>query len=395
MKILLVSSLKESEVGGVISHMKTLGKGFEKLGHRVDYVTLSTIPRIFQVIVIYVPKLIIGKYSRQMSDVWHFAAIKLFMTIILPYKQLFNRYEAIISQDGYVCTSSKRVKSIFKIPVLLTAHSYVIDILSGDHFTKGSLAEKWFRHIDRASCEVADRIIAVDTRIRNYILDEYDIPPEKVDISINFVDIDEFKKIDVDSTLYDKFSIPSDKKIIFCPRRLVTKNGVIYAAESIKFMRDRMNDEFVVVFTGDKGQVASEMKKIIERDGTQKNAIFLGNVNHEQMRYLYNMSDVAIIPSINYKGLEEATSISALEAMACCVPVVASNIGGLKEIIVDGETGYLVSEKDPQKLADKICEVLSIDQEKLTNKAREFVKNNCSHTQKAQKYIQLINEIKT
>lgn len=393
MKILLVSSLKENDIGGVITHMKTLGKGFEELGHKVDYVTLSTIPRKLQVIVIYIPKIIIGKFSLQMADVWHFAAIKLFMKIILPYKQLFNHYEAIISQDGYVCTSSKLVKSIFKIPVLLTAHSYVIDVLSGDHFTRESLAEKWFRCIDRASCEVADRIIAVDTRIRNYIIDEYNISPEKIDISINFVDIDEFKKIDVDSTLFNEFNIPSDKKIIFCPRRLVMKNGVIYAAESIKFIRDRMNDEFVVVFTGDKGKVASEMKKIIERDRTQKNAIFLGNVNHEQMKYLYNISDLVIIPSINYKGLEEATSISALEAMACCVPVVASNIGGLKEIIVNGETGYLVSEKDPQELAEKVCEVLSIDQEKLTNEAREFVKKNCSHIQRAQKYIQLIHEL--
>lgn len=393
MKILLVSALKISDIGGVISHMKTLGKGFELLGHEVDFVTLSSIPRIVRVMGIYIPNILIGRFSLQMRDFWHFAFIKYILTIILLYKQLFRQYDLIITQDGYVCTSAGLVKRLFDIPVVLTVHSYVLDILSADHFKKGSIFEKWFISVDKASYNIADKIITVDTRIQNYISNTYKIPSDKIFVRINFVDIEEFKKFDKKSDFFKLFNIPIDKKIILCPRRLVMKNGIIYAAESIKYIKEKIGEDFIMIFTGNKGSLADIIKKIIERDETIKNALFLESIQHDQMKYLYNISDVVIIPSINYKGLEEATSISALEAMACCVPVIASKIGGLKEIIDDTKTGYLIQQKNSKKLAEKISEVLNEDQSELKYNARKYVENNCSHVQRAREYIKIINNM--
>lgn len=394
MKILLVSALKENEIGGVISHMKTLGRGFEKLDHNIEYVTLSSIPRIIQITGLYLPKIIIGKFSLQMRDLWHFIFIKYSIGIILLYNQFIKKYDLVIAQDEFVCNSSKIIKSIFRIPILLTVHSYISDVLAGDYFKKEGFAEKWFISIDEKSYKIADKIITVDTRIKNHICNEYNVPSDKVSVAINFVDTEDFKKVGINSNLLDRFEIPIGKKIILCPRRLVPKNGVIYAAKSLKLIRDKIGKDFVMVFTGNKGPIAEEIKRIIEEDKLQENAILIESVNHDQMKCLYNLSDVVIIPSINYKGVEEATSIAALEAMACCVPVIASNIGGLKEIIVDGENGYLIPEKDPEKIADKVCEVLFTDQSTLRSNARKYVENNCSNVQRAKDYIELIETIR-
>lgn len=387
--------MKISEICGVVSHMKTLGKGFEELGHTVDFVTLSSIPRIIIILLIYLPNKCIGRFSPQMRDMWHFASIKYLIAIILLFKQFFGHYDVIIPQDGYVCSSSRLLKSLFKVPIILTVHSYVLDVLSGDHFRKGSIFEKWFISVDRDSYEIADRIIAVDTRIKNYILDNYKINPNKISVFINFIDTDEFKKLDNKLKLLNMFNIPKNKKIILCPRRLVMKNGVLFAAESIKYIKETIKEDFVMIFTGEEGDLAEELKRIIERDAVINHAIFLKTVIHEQMKYLYNISDVVIIPSINYKGLEEATSISALEAMACGIPVIASDIGGLKEIINNNETGYLIPQGDPTILADKICEVFSKDQCHIIINARKYVENHCSYIQRACDYVKIINFVST
>jgi glycosyltransferase involved in cell wall biosynthesis len=73
--------------------------------------------------------------------------------------------------------------------------------------------------------------------------------------------------------------------------------------------------------------------------------------------------------------------------MASGVPVVASNIGGLKELIEDGLTGYLVPEKDPGALADALERVATDDQEKIMKEARNLVIRDYSHLTRAKEFL--------
>jgi glycosyltransferase involved in cell wall biosynthesis len=77
----------------------------------------------------------------------------------------------------------------------------------------------------------------------------------------------------------------------------------------------------------------------------------VGPVQHKDLPALLRRADVVLVPSVHEKGVEEATSIAALEAMACARPVVASSIGGLKELLRDGENGLLVPERDADAIA--------------------------------------------
>jgi glycosyltransferase involved in cell wall biosynthesis len=115
------------------------------------------------------------------------------------------------------------------------------------------------------------------------------------------------------------------------------------------------------------------------------------------MHNLYEASDIVLIPSVHSHGVEEATSISALEAMSCRSPVIASAIGGLKEILIDGEDGLLVEEKNKEALAQAISLLLK-DPEyaaKLASKARYKMEREYSHLSAAERfekaYVKVLN----
>src|SRR3989454_8800535 len=77
------------------------------------------------------------------------------------------------------------------------------------------------------------------------------------------------------------------------------------------------------------------------------------------MRELYQQVDVVLIPSVTTSGTQENTSIAALEAMASGKPVIATDIGGLPEVIRDGQDGILIPERDPDAVAQAAIRLLS------------------------------------
>ena len=121
--------------------------------------------------------------------------------------------------------------------------------------------------------------------------------------------------------------------------------------------------------------------------------VLLGTVKPEEMLHYYNMSDVVCIPSVTVAGVQEATSVACLEAMASRVPVIASNIGGLSELITDGFNGYLVKENDVHALAVKIKQVLSTDSRIIVKNAYDYLMENYSGIGAAKKFIKLYNSV--
>jgi glycosyltransferase involved in cell wall biosynthesis len=113
----------------------------------------------------------------------------------------------------------------------------------------------------------------------------------------------------------------------------------------------------VLVYAGE-GEERPQIKKIIKGKKLQPYIKFLGGVRHSEMHFLYQVADVVIIPSTYSEGVVEATSIAALESMASGVPVVATRLGGLKEIIEDGKNGLLFSDRDYNALAESILKIV-------------------------------------
>jgi len=111
----------------------------------------------------------------------------------------------------------------------------------------------------------------------------------------------------------------------------------------------------------------------------QNEVEIIKNVSDEELLRLYNSSDLFVLPSItDSQGNTEGLGVVLLEAMASGLPVIGSNVGGIKDIIVDNETGLLFQEKNSQEIVDKI--IFTIENKSKMNKLAEnglnFVEEN-------------------
>lgn len=145
--------------------------------------------------------------------------------------------------------------------------------------------------------------------------------------------------------------LPDKGLIVACPRRLCEKNGIQYLLRAITYIPEYQRPLFVIA--GD-GPMAHELKALAESLGITKHLCFKGAVPYKQMPAIYAASDIAVIPS-----LMEATSLAALEAMASGLPVVASAVGGLKDLLEESDAGVLVPAANPTLLAEAFMPLIT------------------------------------
>ena len=173
---------------------------------------------------------------------------------------------------------------------------------------------------------------------------------------------------------------------MFVPRRLVKKNGVIYPALAMPAVLEKY-PQARLIYAGNGNQLA-EIKKIVQENGIEEKVTLLGDVPHEKVKDYFALADIVIVPSVHSAGVEEATSISALEAMGSGTPLIACAVGGLMEIIDPGMDGLLIEEKNVEQMSAAIIELLDQPEKgaEMAQKAREKIEKEYSHLTAAQKY---------
>ncbi len=145
---------------------------------------------------------------------------------------------------------------------------------------------------------------------------------------------------------------PASRRRIIVPRRLFEKNGVEFFLKAMPLIAEQVDVEAVIV--GD-GPERRKLEALAENLALGERVQFLGARRHDEMPGLLSSAELAVFPS-----LMEATSIAALESMACELPVAASEVGGLPEI-VDEEVGALFEASNPTSLAAAVVALLQRD----------------------------------
>lgn len=215
-------------------------------------------------------------------------------------------------------------------PFVLTLHT--------SHFLMRADRPNW-RRVFRKIIASADYVLATSEEIREVALDIYKHP--RSEVMTNAVDTDRFSP--------SGESVIGRPRRIIVPRRLFPKNGVEYFVRAMPLICDALDVQARVV--GD-GPERDRLTALAAQLGVRERIEFMGSRSNQEMPALLREAEVAVIPS-----LMEATSIAALEAMSCGLPVAASAVGGLPEI-VDERVGVLFEPADPSALATAVVELL-------------------------------------
>ncbi len=185
----------------------------------------------------------------------------------------------------------------------------------------------------------------------------------------NGVDTKVFSPLSAEERLEKKNALygEADRFVIFCPRRWAPSKGIIFLAKAIHQLNEvgDLKSKLVFAFAGDDTRYPVYAEKIKSQlADVEIKVIRLGDLQPDQMIPYYQSADLVVIPS-----LMEAVSLAALESMACGTPVLSTNVGGLPEIIKDGETGYLVNPGQSDELARAIQRIY--DEPERATVARE------------------------
>ena len=256
-------------------------------------------------------------------------------------------------------------KKNYGIPLVITVHSLEpLRPWKREQLGGGYDFSLW---IEKTALEMADAIIAVSGETKRDIERLFDVDPTRVHVIHNGVDPEEYRKVSSTEALR-RHGIDPRKPYLLFVGRITRQKGIVYLVRAIPYM----DPDFQIVLCAgapDTPEIAEEMKNAVESATRERSDIIWIEemVDRTAIIELYSHAAVFCCPSIY-----EPFGIINLEAMACETAVVASAVGGIKEVVVDGETGFLVPLKqmkespfeplDPEKfsrdLAAKINELM-------------------------------------
>ncbi|SVB37467.1 uncharacterized protein METZ01_LOCUS190321 [marine metagenome] len=223
-------------------------------------------------------------------------------------------------------------------PVVTTLHGTDITLV-GVHPS--------FQPITQFSILRSDGITAVSHYLKDETIRDFDVPAERVKVIPNFVD--SIVDREPDRGRYRSTMAKEEEKVVMHVSNFRPVKRVLDVIEIFSGIVTVMPARLVMIGDGPERSAAMERAKIL---GIADKVTFLGK--HSHVDELLSCADLFLLPSSS-----ESFGLAALEAMATGTPVVASNVGGIKEVIVDGETGYLCEVGDVRKMTDSSIQLLS------------------------------------
>src|SRR5262249_25351758 len=250
-------------------------------------------------------------------------------------------------------------KKNYGLPLVITVHSLEpLRPWKREQLAGGYDFSLW---VEKTALEMADAIIAVARATKNDIERFFNVDPARVHVIHNGIDLNQYRMLDSTAAL-DRYGVDLAKPYLLFVGRITRQKGFQHLVRAIQFM----DPDFQIVLCAaapDTPELADEVRIAVERAQAQRPGIIWINemVDQQVACELYSHAAVFICPSIY-----EPFGIINLEAMACETAVVASAVGGINEVVVDGETGFLVPLEqmkespfeaiDPEKFARDLAE---------------------------------------
>ena len=241
------------------------------------------------------------------------------------------------------------------IPVITTLHGTDITLVGRD---------KTYAPVVAFSINQSDAITAVSNDLRDETRKTFHIEKE-IEVIYNFVDVQRFTRKPIDA--FKKVIAPNGERILLHASNFRKLKRVQDVVKIFYEVQKKISSKLLFVGDGPERQAAEELARSL---GVCDDIRFVGK--QEQMEDILAIADLFLLPS-EY----ESFGLAALEAMAAGVPVVSTNAGGLKEINIDGETGYMGNVGDILSMSRKALDILEDD-----DRLNEFKRRAAAHAKK-------------
>jgi len=370
-------------VGGIARHCKGLAKALVNQGVEVHVVTLDFpgAPEYEEIDGV--------KIYRVRPEIGH----PNFLTWVMLFNHFLEKrianitdeidYDLIHIHDWLVAPSGIAAKHFLKKPLIVTVHSTEHG-RSGLHIPDSFTIDSW----EWWATYEASKIIVTSNSLKHEVCGHFHLPWEKVEIIPNGIDIEKFN-VPVDKiAVKGRYGISPNEKLILYVGRLVPQKGVEYLIQAVPMIAGKYpNAKFLIV---GEGWLRDYLESLAQSTGHRWRITFTGFIPDHEVVALMKSADVLVVPSVY-----EPFGIVALEGMAAGVPVVASQVGGLSEVIEHDKSGVFVYPRNPESIAWGVDHVLSNPghAEWLVKNALEKVKNMFSWDAIAAKTVQVYKSV--
>lgn len=233
-------------------------------------------------------------------------------------------------------------KLCYGVPLVITTHSLEpMRPWKREQLGRGYDMSSW---VEKTAIEMADAVIAVSEGTKAEVLEHFEVEEEKVKVIYNGIDLKQYVPVKETNVLH-QYGIDPAKPYVLFVGRITRQKGIIHLVNAIQYIH---TDTQVVLCAGapDTPEIAAEMKQSVSKvKQDRENVVWIEEMlDKERIIQLYTHAAVFCCPSIY-----EPFGIINIEAMACETAVVASAVGGIKEVVVHDETGLLIPLKQQQQ----------------------------------------------
>lgn len=321
-----------------------LGKSLAERGHRVHFISYALPMRLTGIgstAPDYIENIFYHEVEMSSYPLFEFPMYELALTSKMVEVAQYEKLDLIHAHYAIPhATSALLARQVLGngLKIVTTLHGTDITLVG---------LEPSFEPLMKYSIEASDVVTSVSEYLRKETITNFAVKKDVMVIP-NFVDTEVFRPLDVRNLR--RLMAPNGEKILVHVSNFRTVKRIGDAIRAFRIILDSgVKAKFLLIGDGPDRNACEALAREL---GVWNHTRFLGK--QAELAALLSASDVFLIPSGN-----ESFGLSALEAMACGVPVVSSDIGGLPEVNVDGETGYIVRMGDIEALAKKTLALLT------------------------------------
>ncbi len=242
------------------------------------------------------------------------------------------------------------------VPVVYEIRAFWEDA-AVDHgsYVEGSAKYRLTKWLETQVCKRVDHVGILCNGLKTDLISR-GIPAEKITPIFNGVNADDFKPCSPDADYLRDWNL-SGKKVIGFIGSFYRYEGLDLLIKSFARIAENQDDSVLLLVGG--GEMAGELKTLVNSLGLTERVVMPGRIPHERVPGVYAMIDVLAYPRYSMRLTELVTPLKPMEAMAMGKVLVASDVGGHKELIKDGQTGILFKAGDEDALASTLLDLLT------------------------------------